>query len=84
MISDLSLKSDNVDFLNYLGELFMKNKIHQVCFDELQIQLGNSKSILSNIPDDLLSKKLSDFMSTFDGKIDSLSKNLFPNFLALN
>jgi len=83
VISDLSLKSDNVDFLNYLGELFMKNKIHQVCFDELQIQLGNSKSILSNIPDDLLSKKLSDFMSTFDGKIDSLSKNLFPNFLAL-
>lgn len=83
VISDLSLKSDNVDFLNYLGELFMKNKIHQVCFDELQLQLGNSKSILSKIPDDLLSQKLSDFISTFDCKIDSLSQNLFPNFLAL-
>jgi octaprenyl-diphosphate synthase len=83
VISDLSEKSDNADFLHYLGELFVKNEIPQVCFDELQIQLGNSRSILSNIPDDLLSRKLSDFMSSFDGKIDSLSNNLFPNFLAL-
>lgn len=84
VINDLSQKSDNVGFLNYLGELFVKNNIHQVCFDELQKQLGNSRTILSNIPDVLLSQKLSDFMSSFDGKIDSLSKNLFPNFLAIN
>ena len=84
VVSDLSQKTQNVDFLNYLGELFVKNSIHQVCFDELQKQLTNSRSIASNIPDTMLSKNLSNFISSFDGKIDSLSKNLFPNFLALN
>ena len=84
VVSDLSQKTQNVDFLNYLGELFVKNSIHQVCFDELQKQLTNSRSIASNIPEALLSKNLSNFISSFDGKIDSLSKNLFPNFLALN
>ena len=84
VVSDLSQKTQNVDFLNYLGELFVKNSIHQVCFDELQKQLTNSRSIASNIPEAMLSKNLSNFISSFDGKIDSLSKNLFPNFLALN
>lgn len=84
VVSDLSQKTQNVDFLNYLGELFVKNSIHQVCFDELQKQLTNSRSIASNIPEVMLSKNLSNFISSFDGKIDSLSKNLFPNFLALN
>ena len=84
VVSDLSQKTQNVDFLNYLGELFVKNSIHQVCFDELQKQLTNSRSIASNIPESMLSKNLSNFISSFDGKIDSLSKNLFPNFLALN
>ena len=84
MVSDLSQKTQNVDFLNYLGELFVKNKIHQICFDELQKQLNNSRSIASNIPDATLSKNLSNFISSFDGKIDGLSKNLFPNFLAIN
>jgi octaprenyl-diphosphate synthase len=84
VVSDLSQKTQNVDFLNYLGELFVKNSIHQACFDELQKQLSNSRSIASNIPEAMLSKNLSNFISSFDGKIDSLSKNLFPNFLALN
>ena len=84
VVSDLSQKTQNVDFLEYLGELFVKNSIHQVCFDELQKQLSNSRSIASNIPEAMLSKNLSNFISSFDGKIDSLSKNLFPNFLALN
>ena len=70
VVSDLSQKTQNVDFLNYLGELFVKNSIHQACFDELQKQLSNSRSIASNIPEAMLSK--------------NLSKNLFPNCLALN
>jgi len=84
VVHDLSQKSENVDFLNYVRELFEKNNIHQACFDELQKQLAISKSIASNIPDTLLSQNLLNFISSFDDKIDSLSKNLFPNFLALN
>ena len=80
------LASGNFDqnFKSYLGELFIQNQIHDVCFSELNDRFSNSKLIASNIPDKDLSIRLSSFLSSFDKKLIDLSSNLLPNFLAIN
>ena len=72
------------NFKSYLGELFIKNQIHELCFSELSDRFSNSKLIASNIPDKSLSLRLSSFLSSFDNKLMNLSSNLLPNFLAIN
>jgi octaprenyl-diphosphate synthase len=71
-------------FKSHLGELFIENQIHEICFSELSDRFSNSKLIASNIPDKSLSSRLSSFLSSFDNKLMNLSSNLLPNFLAMN
>ena len=75
-----SNKTDKV-FLNFVGELFSKYSIQEMCFEELKENINKAEILLLNVSDSKISFRLSNFLQSFDHKIESLSKNFEPNFL---
>jgi octaprenyl-diphosphate synthase len=67
-----------------LGDLMVEFNIREECLAFLRQKMSQTRLIASNLAHEDMSTNLLNFLSSFDKKLSLLSRDSFPNFLALD